>query len=91
MSQIQIKKNPSQTELDELGVTNWPIWEKEVSNFPWHYEDEEVCYLLEGHVIVTPDQGEAVEIHAGELVTFQQGLSCHWDIKKAVKKHYQFN
>jgi uncharacterized cupin superfamily protein len=24
------------------------------------------------------------------LVTFPQGLSCVWNVKKAVKKHYKF-
>ncbi|HBX43168.1 MAG TPA: hypothetical protein DEH27_04975 [Deltaproteobacteria bacterium] len=37
-----------------LGVFSWPVWEKEVSGFPWAYEDRETCYLLEGDVIVTP-------------------------------------
>ncbi|OYV23257.1 MAG: aquaporin Z, partial [Methylococcaceae bacterium NSO1] len=29
MSQITIEHNPSQERLQELGVADWPIWEKE--------------------------------------------------------------
>jgi len=27
----------------------------------------------------------------GDLVTFPAGLSCTWDVKKALRKHYQFS
>ena len=28
------------------GVLSWPIWEKEISRFAWHYDETEECYLL---------------------------------------------
>ena len=90
MSDISITHNPEQSELDTLGVFNWPIWEKEESSFPWTYDDKETCYLLEGDVTVTPEGGEPVRFSAGDLVTFPAGMSCHWDIHVAVKKHYNF-
>ncbi|MCK7535737.1 MAG: hypothetical protein MZV63_34480 [Marinilabiliales bacterium] len=31
-------KTPSKAELDALGVRSWPVWEKEVSTFPWVYD-----------------------------------------------------
>ena len=90
MSEINIKHNPPQAVLDELGVSDWPIWAKEVSVFPWTYDQAETCYLLEGEVIVTPDGGAPVTIGKGDLVTFPAGMSCTWDIRRAVKKHYDF-
>jgi uncharacterized protein len=45
---------------------------------------------LEGSAVVTPEQGEAVEIGEGDLVTFAKGLSCRWDIREAIRKHYIF-
>jgi hypothetical protein len=88
--EIKIDKNPSKEKLDRLGVDGWPIWEKEASEFPWHYSSAETCYILEGHVIVTPDGGEPVEIEAGDLVTFPSGMSCCWKITKDIRKHYNF-
>jgi len=87
---IIIESNPSQTTLDELGVQDWPIWEKEISSFPWTYDMEEVCYILEGQVVVTPEEGEAVSLTQGELVTFPKGMNCHWDISSPIRKHYLF-
>lgn len=90
MDQILIEHNPSEAKLDVMGIYGWPTWSKEVSNFPWSYDRQETCYILEGEVIVTPDGGEPVEIVAGDLVTFPKGMSCTWDIKEDIKKHYNF-
>jgi hypothetical protein len=44
MSKIEIERNPDEERLNELGIYDWPIWTKEVSEFP-----------LEGDAVVTPD------------------------------------
>jgi len=90
MNPITVEHNPSPAKLDILGVEDWPIWEKEVSTFPWTYDKIEVCYLLEGRVTVTPDGGEPVEFGEGDLVNFPAGLSCTWEIHEPVRKHYMF-
>ncbi|WP_134389429.1 cupin domain-containing protein [Methylacidiphilum sp. Yel] len=50
--EILIEKNPTQQRLKELGVSHWPIWEKDVSKFDWQYPEKESCYLLEGEAII---------------------------------------
>ncbi len=85
---IEITK-PGMDELENMGIFDWPIWEKEVSEFPWHYDDKEICFILQGEVIVTPEGGDPVEIHAGDLVVFPQGMSCTWNIVQDVRKHYK--
>jgi len=77
--------------LDVIGAYDWPVWSGEESTFPWTYDQQETCYLLEGRVIVTPKGGEPVEIKRGDLVTFPAGMSCTWEILEAVKKHYTFD
>jgi len=90
MSDITIEHNVTPVKLDTLAVDSWPIWSKEISAFDWHYDQAETCYILEGFAIITPPHGEAVEIGEGDLVTFAKGLSCHWDIREPIKKHYMF-
>ena len=51
---------------------------------------KETCYFLEGDVVVTPDGGEPVEVGVGDLVTFPEGMSCTWEVRVAVRKHYKF-
>jgi uncharacterized cupin superfamily protein len=90
MSEITVEHNISLAKLDTLGVDLWPIWTKEVSTFDWTYEQMEVCYILEGEAVVTPKQGEAVTIKDGDYVTFAKGLSCTWEVKSPIRKHYNF-
>ena len=90
MSDIKIDRNPAMQKLKEMGVHDWPVWEKEVSEFPWHYDSAETCFFLEGEVTVTPEGGEPVTVGKGDLVTFPQGMSCTWKIKMPVSKHYTF-
>lgn len=88
---IRVEK-PDADQLAALNVFTWPIWTKESSTFPWSYQAQEIAYILEGEVTVTPKNGgEAVSFCAGDLVTFPAGLSCVWDIKKPLRKHYQFS
>ena len=84
---IEVKR-PAREELENQGVFDWPIWEKEVSSFPWTYDSSETCYFLEGDVIVTPDGGDPVSMGKGDLVTFPAGLSCTWEVLEPVEKHY---
>lgn len=75
--------------LETMGVESWPIWTKEVSTFSCNYDQTETCYFLEGDVVVTPDGGEPVQMCEGDLVTFLPDLSCTWEIRSPVKKHYR--
>ncbi len=88
--EITVDKNPDKKKLESMGIKKWSIWEETVSEFPWYYQEAEKCYILEGKVIVTPDGGSPIEIEAGDLVTFPQGMSCNWKILKDVRKHYKF-
>jgi uncharacterized cupin superfamily protein len=87
---ITVEKNPTTERLHALGVQEWPVWEKEVSRFPWQYSEQEICYILEGEAEVSPSQGEAVRFGKGDLVVFPAGLTCTWNIIKTIKKHYHF-
>ena len=89
--EIKVEK-PDKAKLEALGVKSWPTWSKEISTFPWSYNSSEVAYILEGEVTVIPKNGgQAVSFGTGDLVVFPAGLSCIWDVKKALRKHYKFD
>jgi len=91
MSNIVVETAPPDEQLRMLGVYDWPIWEKEVSVFPWTYTTSETCFFLEGDVVVTPVAGKPVRMGKGDLVTFPSGLSCTWEVRQQVRKHYRFD
>jgi uncharacterized cupin superfamily protein len=80
-------KKPTQDEQHEAQA--WPTWEKEESIFPWEYDEQETCLILEGKAEVSCPEGK-VEFEAGDYVVFPVGLKCTWDIKKKIRKHYKF-
>ena len=82
-------ERPDEAQRDALGVTTWPIWTKEPSTFNWQYDEQELCYFLEGEVTVKTAEGE-IAIRKGDLVTFPRGLRCTWCVRRAVRKHYRF-
>lgn len=90
MATITIEHNPSAAKLEVMGVEEWPIWAKEVSQFPWFYDTKETCYILEGEVTVTPEGGEPVKISSGDLVNFPAGITCTWNVQRPIRKHYRF-
>jgi uncharacterized cupin superfamily protein len=88
MKKITVEQ-PDREKLENRGVFSWPVWTKEVSRFDWEYMGDEECYILEGEFDVETDEG-TVHVKPGDFVTFKDGLKCTWDIKKPVKKHYNF-
>ena len=83
---IEVRKPTPDEEAD---IRACPVWEKEPSTFPWHYDEQETCLILEGEVEVRAGE-ETVRIGPGDYVVFPQGLDCTWTVKQAVRKHYKF-
>ena len=83
-----VVRKPSEEEVQKM-MSN-PIWTCGVSTFNWHYDAEETCLLVEGEVTVTYGT-ESVSFAEGDYVVFPKGLSCVWQVKRAVKKHYEFH
>ena len=82
------------TEQEKAQMQNLPTWGCEPSEFKWAYNDKETCLLIRGKVKVTYDnevngKGEA-EFEAGDLVVFEKGLQCVWQVTEEVEKYYKF-
>jgi hypothetical protein len=78
------------TEQEKQTAENWPIWEKQESEFPWEYNDKETCLILKGDVDIINEDKEKFHFSNGDYVEFPKGMKCTWKINKAVRKHYNF-
>ena len=89
---MEIKVEKASTErLEELDVHSWPVWEKDISEFPWDYKEPEIFYVVEGKAILNPmGDGKVVEIEEGDIVTIPKGMKCYWKVTEKIKKHYNF-
>jgi len=77
------------TDMEIAAMKTKPVWTCGVSEFDWSYDAEETCLIIEGDVTVKYGS-KSVSFTAGDLVVFPQGLSCVWQVRKPVKKHYFF-
>ncbi len=59
-STVMVTSNPDPARLESLDVSSWPTWGCGVSTFPWSYDEQETCLLLDWDVTVTPDGDEPV-------------------------------
>lgn len=85
---IEVRK-PTEDEITE--AQNWPVWEKEASEFPWSYDSTETCLILEGEAEVETSDGKKVSFGEGDLVIFGVGVRCTWKITKPIRKRYNFS
>jgi uncharacterized cupin superfamily protein len=89
MSTITIE-TPVADRLARLGVDHWPQWEKGVADSAWTHDVNETSNFPDGHVVVTPADGEPVGIVTGNLLTFPAGLTCTWKVLSPFRKRYRF-
>lgn len=87
---ISVSSPCSASVIIQYGIKNWPIWECNPSIFPWEYNEQEICLILEGEATIKTDKNAIYAIKAGDLVKFPAGISCTWEIHKKIKKHYRF-
>jgi uncharacterized protein len=83
---IEVRK-PTQEEIES--TRNWPTWTKEVSEFPWSYEEKETCFILTGSAEVEGKDGSKATFSAGDWVVFPKGLECTWRIFDSIEKKYK--
>ena len=82
-------RKPTEVEIEE--TRHWGNWSKEKSVFPWSYDMRETCYILEGEAEVKDVEGNKVHFKKGDLVVFEKGLDCTWEIINPIKKKYKFD
>ncbi|KAA8550686.1 hypothetical protein F0562_002370 [Nyssa sinensis] len=89
---IIVQRNPSESQLSELGIKSWPKWGCSPGKYQLKFDARETCYLLRGKVkAYEKGSSQVVEFGAGDLVIIPEGLSCTWDVSNAVDKHYKFD
>ena len=74
------------TNNDETMISGY--WEATPGTYHATYKEYEFVYLLEGHIIITPDDGDPVSVKAGDTFVVESNFSGTWQIIKAVRKYF---
>jgi uncharacterized cupin superfamily protein len=67
------------------GLAFTAVWECPPSEFNWHYDTDEVIYVLAGKAALTCG-GKSTEIGPGTVVTFRADTVVHWHVIETVRK-----
>jgi uncharacterized cupin superfamily protein len=61
------------------------VWECSAGTFQWHFECDEVVYVLEGGVVVE-HEGQRHVLERGSLAFFPLGARTRWEVATHVRK-----
>jgi len=62
------------------------VWDCTVGDFHWHYDKDEIIYLLAGEAFVSTGTGPEHRLTAGDLVFFPAGFVCNWRVTQPLRK-----
>ena len=74
------------TNNDETMISGY--WEATPGTYDATYKEYEFVHLLEGHIIITPDDGDPVSVKAGDTFVVESNFSGTWQIIEAVRKYF---
>ncbi|MFJ2985183.1 MULTISPECIES: cupin domain-containing protein [unclassified Pseudomonas] len=77
-----------QAQTDDAVGASIGVWESSVGVFRRHLKNREFSHIVSGWCIFTPDNGEPVELHAGDAVLFPENCEGIWDIREPLRKTY---
>ena len=63
-------------------------WRSTPGKWKIRYDEWEYCRILEGHSIITEDDGEAFELRAGDSFIIRPGFSGAWEVIETTTKEY---
>jgi uncharacterized cupin superfamily protein len=62
------------------------LWDCTRGKFRWHFDADELVYVLEGRVIVHDDDGHVTRLGPGDTALFLRGTTNVWEVPYYVKK-----
>ena len=75
--------------LDEAeGGVYAGIWESTPGKWRVSYDEWEYFHILEGHSIVTSDDGETFHLKAGDRLLLRPGFKGTWEVVETTRKDY---
>lgn len=72
-------------------IVGWDIWFSEGPEYQYDYEITTSMYVNEGAAVLTFDNGESVDLQAGDFLTIFKGASATWAISEPIRNSYQYH
>jgi uncharacterized cupin superfamily protein len=76
--------------MDSSSLLCYPIWTKEVSEFPCVCAEQESRYFIASNAVITTSGGEPASMEKSDIVIYPKEISKIWRIAKNVSKYYAY-
>jgi uncharacterized protein len=67
-------------------TSNIVVWECTAGIFEWHYNKDEILFVIAGEAFITDEKGEERRLGPGDIAFFPAGTSCTWRVPELIKK-----
>lgn len=64
------------------------VWESTPGKWRIEYDEWEYFHILEGHSIVTSDDGEVFDLKVGDRMVLRPGFKGSWEVLETTRKDY---
>lgn len=64
------------------------VWQSTPGKWRIQYDEWEYFHILEGHSIVTSDEGESFTLKAGDRLILRPGFKGSWEVVETTRKDY---
>lgn len=64
------------------------VWESTPGKWRIEYDEWEYFHMLEGHSIVTSDDGEVFDLMPGDRLILRPGFKGSWEVLETTRKDY---
>jgi len=70
------------------GGLNTGVWECSPGRFRRQVMEREFSHFISGHGFFIPDEGEPIELRAGDAILFPANCHGTWDIRETLRKSF---
>ena len=73
---------------NQTGALTAGVWQSTPGKWQAFVDRDEFCYIIEGHVILTNDEGHAQTFKTGDAFLIPNGFRGTWEVVETTRKHY---
>ena len=64
------------------------LWRCEPMTFEYEFPGDEIFQVIQGNLLVEISNGESINLHEGDIVSFNKGIKSTWTIQSSFKKFF---
>ena len=75
-------------DIEDAGGLYAGIWQSTPGKWQVEYDEWEYCHILQGHSILTGEDGTEHHLRAGDSIVIRPGFRGTWEVVETTRKDY---